>query len=285
MAKFKSKIPSLDAVPEAQREFYTQHDSGDYVLDVEPVDGWGLENIAALRGKLDATTTDLERQKKRLQGFAKEDGSLYTPEEIAALSTDLTARGKEIENLRSKDKSADDKIRDAVAQAKGPILDELNKIKASSERYKKAAQDGYRDKVKGEVLSHLKPQDEWRDMISRDLDARIEIIEREDGSFTHAFVKDGNKLMSAKQGFDGPMTADEFAAGDYRQQFARCLEGDGKKGAGIGGKTTPASPRQGASGVELQPGYTQEQFEKAVNDAADQGLEVVMPSGDGRGSE
>lgn len=48
----KTFVEDINAVDEGVRSFYVEHAEGGYVLDAEPVNGWGVENTEGLKGAL-----------------------------------------------------------------------------------------------------------------------------------------------------------------------------------------------------------------------------------------
>lgn len=287
MAKLKLRIPTLDAVPEAQRAFYRAMDGGGFILDHEADGGWGIDDLGALRGKLDEKTRDHDRVNQRLQAFKKPDGSIYTAEEIGAILTQASKDAELITTLKDKSKTEDQKLQELVAAGKKPLETELAKMKASIERYRGAAHKAERRKVVDKVLEAMKPQDEWRDLIAAEIERHVEIRESEDGVLSSVFMDAaaGRPLMSALSGRDGPMDASEFAGrAELRQRFGKCLKGDGKKGADInqhvdsGGRNGDrGAPRTGS--VVLPANHTQAQFEAAYKAAKEQGVDVTIEEG------
>lgn len=288
MAKLKLRIPTLETVPEAQRALYRAMDGGGFILDHEPdPDGYGIDNLAAIRGKLDEKGRDFDRVNTRLQAFKKADGSLYTAEELQVLvgqNNDLT---KTVETLKDKSKTSEQVIQESVTRAKQPLEAELAKMKGSVERYRTSSHNAERSRVVGKGLDILKPQDRWRKYIASDLERRIEIRELDDGTLTHVILDDNRKpRMSSLTGRDGAMDIEEYAKGaEMRTAFGDLLQGDGKQGADItqpndGGRNQP--PRKTGGNVVLPKGYTQVQFENAYKQAKEQGGEVVLPSMEGQ---
>src|SRR5688572_3565027 len=106
MAKLKLRIPTLEAVPEAQRSLYRAFEAGGFILDHEPdPDGYGIDNLAAMRGKLGEKDRDLDRVNGRLQAFKKADGSLWTAEELQALGVTNANLTSALETLKDKTKT------------------------------------------------------------------------------------------------------------------------------------------------------------------------------------
>lgn len=280
MAKLKLRIPTLDAVPKELQAFYRQMDGGGFILDHEPdPDGYGIDNLPAIRGKLDETKRDYDRVNGRLQAFKKADGSLYTSEELAALVAQNNDLTKTVETLKDKSKTSEQVIQESVTRAKQPLEAEIAKMKGAVDRYRTSAHKAERSRVVNKALDILKPQDRWRKHIAADLERRIEIREREDGTLDHVVLDDNGKpRYSSLQGRDGTMDIEEFAKGpDLRTTFGDLLQGDGRKGAGITNHVDAPEGR-GPSGndIVLPKGHSQAQFEAAFKQAKEKGGTVIF---------
>jgi hypothetical protein len=281
MAKLKLRIPTLETVPEAQRAFYRQMDGGGFILDHETDGGWGIDDLASLRGKLEEKGRDYDRVNGRLQGFKKADGSIFTVEEITALVAQAAKDGELIATLKDKSKTEEQKLQDLVAAAKRPLEAELAKEKTRVERYRTTTHKAERQKVVDKVLGILKPKDEWRGLLAAEIERQVDIREGDDGTLSSVFMDlDSNRpRMSALSGRDGPMDASEFASDSaLRKKFGTCLQGDNRKGADITGPADGGNnpPRQTGADVTLPPNYSQKQFEAAYAQARQQGGEVVF---------
>jgi hypothetical protein len=287
MVKLKLRVPTLDGLPKELAGLYRQLESGGFILDHEAdPDGYGIDNLAALRGKLDESQRDLERNKKRLQGFSKADGSLYTVEEIQAMVAKSGEQEHLIASLRDKTKTNEQREAEIAAAAKKPIEAQLAKTNASVERYRTRAHQAARDEVINKILEHRKPQPQWRGLLAAELQRHIEIREDEaTGEISHVIIDPSTKRarMSALTGRDGPMVADEFARGDteFWKGYGPCLQGDGKKGADINETGGGGQQKPGPAGanIVLPANATQAQFEAAMKQARSQGGEVVFDDG------
>lgn len=291
MAKLRIRVPTLDGLPKEQQAFYRQMDGGGFILDHEPdPDGYGIDNLASIRGKLDEKARDYDRVNQRLQAFKKPDGSLFSVEEIQAIVTQASKDAELIATLKDKTKTGDEKLAQMVADATKPLHAEIAKHKQAVDRYRTASHKAEKAKVVAKALDVLKPQDRWRNLIAREIESQIEIREAEDGTVSHVILhpETGRPRMSSLQGRDGPMDIAEFAGGsDLRKTYGDCLQGDGKKGADIsnpidngGGRET----RSTGGNIVLPANATQAQFEAAYAKAKSQGGEVSFAEEGGSGS-
>jgi hypothetical protein len=281
--KLKLRVASLDTLPKELQGFYRSMEGGGFILDHEPdPDGYGIDNLALIRGKLDEKDRDYQRANKHLQGFKKGDGSLFTLEELQAMTGQIGDLNKTVETLRDKTKTDEQKLAQLVAEAKKPIEGELAKARAQIDGYKQKAFKAEKDKVVGQALDALKPQDRWRKYLAAELERQIEIREGEDGSLSHVVLDgDGRARMSSQMGRNGPMDVAEFASGaDLRKTFGDLLQGDGKKGADVASKSAGGNEsgavKHTERDVHLPFEHTQQQFEAAYSEASKRGGEVVI---------
>jgi hypothetical protein len=280
MAKLKLRILTLDGLPKELQAFYRPMEGGGFILDHDPdPDGYGIDNLASIRGKLDEKARDYERANQRLQSFKKPDGSLFSVEEIQSIMAQAAKDAELIATLKDKSKTGDEKLQQMVSDATKPLHAEIAKHKQAVERYRTSSHKAEKQRVIQKALDVLKPQDRWRNLIARELESQIEIREAEDGTISHVIVhpETGRPRMSSLQGRDGPMDIAEFAGGaDLRKTFGDCLQGDNKKGADITGNQDPGQKGGGntPSGLVLPPNANQAQFEAAMKQAREKGLEV-----------
>lgn len=68
----KAFIKDLSEVGDTEQELYKQVDGG-YSLDVEPVDGWDVQNVSNLRNALGKLKGDYEQAKTTLKSFGELD--------------------------------------------------------------------------------------------------------------------------------------------------------------------------------------------------------------------
>lgn len=235
MVKIKLRIPTLDSVDEALRGFYTEDvKNGGFILQAEPDEkGLGIGMVSSLRGKLDEAI----RKEAKVKGMllTKEDDSLWTREEVEGIVAEMATLKETNAALSSKSKGGEELLKQQVAAAKGPLQTENNELKALVARYKQTVHDSEAGRVVDQVLKLMKPQEKWESLMRRDLAAHVQ-VEEVDGKMVSKFIDPdtGAVRFSSQQDNDGPMGPKEFATNpELLKQYADCLEGDGKKGAGL----------------------------------------------------
>ena len=285
MAKLRLRVPTLDGLPKELQAFYRQMEGGGFVIDHdEDPDGYGIDKLPAIRGKLAEKERDLERLNERLKLLRKPDGSLYTAEELQANEAKAAQVAKELEILKDKSKTDEQKIAEMVSQAKRPLETELAKFKAERESYRARVIQAEKAKLIAKAKSILKPLPEWEDAIEDAIARRLDIRERDGGEFEHVIVEDGKARMSSLMGNDGPMRIDEFVkSGDFRTKYGKYLAGDGKKGADITTPPTEGGNRQQQVGErDIRLSFEQAKdfktYEAAKAQAAKNGGQVILES-------
>lgn len=282
MAKLKLRVPTLDGLPKELTAFYRQMEGGGFILDHdEDPDGYGIDRLPVIRGKLSEKERDLERLNAKLQRFAKPDGTLYTVEELQALSAQNSELAQALETLKSKTKTDEQKLADLVSQAKKPLESELAKFKAERESYRARVIQAEKAKLIAKAKSILKPLPEWEDAIEEAIARRLDIREKDGGEFDHVIVEDGKPRMSSLTGKDGPMSVDEFVkSSDFRTKYGKYLAGDGKKGADITAPNEGANRQQQVGERDIRLSFDQAKdfkaYEAAKAEAAKRGGQVIL---------
>lgn len=279
MAKLKLRLPNLDDVPEALRDYYRELEDGTFMIDHEAdPDGYGVDNLAKMRHQLD----EARRKKTSVEGklLKKEDGSLYTTEEIEAITSQLTDANKLIETLKDKDQSGEEKFARRLQEAVKPLQEKLTRAEQRSEVYRSKVHDAATDQVVDRIVKQLNPLPEWEGLLRSELRRHVKVNESDDGTIQESIVDptSGEVRYSSLTGVDGPMGWEEFAKDKaLTDKYGKCLRGDGKEGAGpIGGQTPPRGAAQKGRDVVLPKDYTSEQFEAAFEKATQMGGEVVF---------
>lgn len=276
MAKLKLRVPNLDAVPEALREYYKEVDGGFMVDNEADPDGYGIDNLAALRGKLDEAVRKKSATEAKL--LTKEDGSLYTREEIEALSGELSEKAKLVATLQDKDKSTEEKFAERLRNERKPLEEKLAKISGERDGYREKVLSAERERYVDKIVDQLDPLPEWKGMIRAEVARHVSVEETAEGLQASIInPEDGKARFSQATGAEGRMGWEEFAKSEtLRKPFGKCLAGDGKEGAGPVRADGGSAPRKSGADVVIRPGGSQAEFEAAWSQAAKSGGQVVM---------
>ncbi|MBB76521.1 MAG: hypothetical protein CMJ75_18610 [Planctomycetaceae bacterium] len=197
---------SHGALPEALREFYTQNDSGAFVLQVKPTDGWALEDVGGLKNTLGQVATKRDELKRQLEAY----GDL-TPDAIAELQRNLESLkgatpADQVEALVKERLGTSLQERDAAHEkAMGELQEELQSregqlsgliVDAEIDR----ALSGLEDLIDGGAAI-LRPH----------VREAVRMAKRDDGQFIAQVVdREGQTRYSMKTGSTDPMGVSEF---------------------------------------------------------------------------
>lgn len=125
MAKLAAVVESLEAIPEAQRDFYTEQD-GKFVLDTDVEQHPGVSGLKSALGK-----EKVERGKKA-EALTKLQAELATLREQVEAKDDKGESTKDLEKLLKK---KEEEVRKEFA----PVVTELTELRASNLRRDKQA--------------------------------------------------------------------------------------------------------------------------------------------------
>lgn len=221
----KAIIEKLEDVPEALREHYTEKD-GKFLLGVEPVGGFALEDVTGLKSALGAERTQRERLEKDVIKFKDLD-----PDRARAALTELEEL-KKIDPANEADKIANTKFEAAKAQ----LIDKHTQdLAARDQRIGKltgAVAELMIDAVATAGLAEAKGAVE---LLLPHVRAHTRVKETDDGKFVVEVIdKDGNARIGDSKG--SPMGIKDLIAEMRKSDtYARAFEGDGHSGGGAEG--------------------------------------------------
>lgn len=273
--KIKIKVADLADLPEELRDFYSEMEGGGFMLQAETdSDGFGIGNIASLRGKLDKAIAKQEKVQGML--LEKEDGTLWTAEELVSMQGEVDSLRKAVKDGTGAAKDLESEVQLRTADLKKQYGEQVNAAKSENERLRKIVNDTAVDREVQRVVAEMKVKPEWASLMAQEMRRHV-MVEEVDGNIRTRFInpEDGSVRYSSQQFNDGPMDYAEFAKlSDIREKFAQCLEGDGKVGA------TDVSSRSAGNGRDVVLSKDEYQdfatFARAKELAQKQGGQVLM---------
>ena len=274
--KIKIKVADLNDIPEELQGFYAEMEGGGYMLQAEAdADGFGIGNIASLRGKLDKALAKNEKQQALL--LEKEDGTLWTREELETMSSEVDSLRKAVQEGTGAAKDLESEVQLRTADLKKQFGEQVNTVKSENERLRKMVNDGAVDREVAKVIAEMKVKPEWVPLMTQELRRHI-TVEEVDGNIRTRFVNpdDGNSVRYSSQQFnDGPMDFSEFSKHpDIREKYAQCLVGDGKVGAADVSQRSASNGRDVVLSKEEYENFAT--FSRAKELAQKQGGQVLM---------
>ena len=259
----KAILDSLEGLDENQANLYAEQD-GKFYLQVEPVDGYALENVQGLKSSLQKERTSAKALLKKLNAFdgldaieAKEAmeqlqiGNTKNAEEtkaqIDALKSQLSAKhAKEIETLNSSLSSMREQMSHELIKSKA--LESLAKHGGNAEL----------------LMPHIMTQTK---------------LEELDGKFS-AVVIDTNgdtRISSATNSMDN-MTIEELVEQMRNSDtFAPAFSGSGATGSGAFGSTATGSGTASRT-LSWEEAHNPETYRQAKQQAEKAGRELDVKS-------
>ena len=217
----KAVIDSADAIPQGMADYYTEKD-GKFVLAVEPVGGYALEDITGLKNALGTERTRAETLERTVAKFKDLDPdkartALAELEELKKL--DPTAEADKIANAKFEaakaqllEKHGDEiNTRDERVNA---LLGSVDRLVRQSAAVKAIADArGSVDLLLPHVLGHTR-------VVEKDGDFVVEVVDRA-----------GNVRIGNSKG-DPMDLAGLLAEMRASEVFGRAFDGDGQSGSG-----------------------------------------------------
>lgn len=229
----KAIVDALDGVPEAARGFYKQAEGGKFVLDVEPVDGFALEDVNGLKTMLGKERSTRERLERDVVKFKDIDPD--KAREALAKLEELTA----IDPAKEADKIASTKFEAAKAQLLQKHEGEITTRDQRIGHLTKTVEGLLIDAAATAALAEAKGS---VDLLLPHVRASTRVKEVDGGRFVVEVVdKEGNaRIADAK----GTLMGIKELVAEMRQSdtFGRAFEGSGHSGSG-------KQPGSGAGGT------------------------------------
>jgi len=230
MAKLKARLTkeSFDKLSESERSWYVPIDNGAaYIPDVEPVDGWGIENITGLVNTKEA----LRAEKADLERRLKAGGP------SAELSAELAAVKGELEQLKALDPKgkADARVVEAENRWKVKLDQEQATWNKERSTFQREIDSRVRRADLAAALAAAKARSDRLDKLVTLHENRVRAVQREDGTFVTQVVNpDGTPAYSRRTGkLTQPMGLDEIAE-EAMRELPEFFEGAKINGTGGG---------------------------------------------------
>lgn len=218
----KAVVETIDVVPEAIRGFYQEHD-GKFILQVEPVDGYALEDVAGLKSTLGKELTLRKKLEKDVLKFKDID-----PEK----ARDALAKLEELSSIdpaKEADKIANTKFEAAKAQLLERHNGELQSRDGKIGKLTKTVESLLIDQAATAALADAKGS---VDLLLPHVQRHTRVRENDDGTYVVEVIdKSGNSRIGNGKG--DPMTIKELVQEmRHSESFGRAFEGSGQSGGG-----------------------------------------------------
>lgn len=223
-----------EALDETMQQQYESIDDGKFILQVESVDGYALEDITGLKSSLSkerTTARDATASLKAFEGLNAEEARAAI--EKASTMDDWTPQEKVAEQVARRENQLVSKHETQVAE----LTANSEHLRAQLDKHLiEAAAVNALNKHKGNVellLPHVKSF------------TRVE--QDGEGNFVARVVdRDGHPRISMKQGSQDPMTIDELVDGmKSSDTFSPAFAGSGAMGSGAAGNRAGSAGNNG----------------------------------------
>lgn len=233
----KAVVEAIDAVPEAVRGFYKEAD-GKFILDVEPVDGYALEDVAGLKSTLGKEMTLRKKLEKDVVKFKDID-----PDK----ARDALAKLEELSSIdptKEADKIASTKFEAAKTQLLEKHNGEIQTREARIGQLTKTVENLLIDQAATVAIAEAKGSIE---LLIPHVKAHTRVREADGKYFVDVVDKDGNARIGNSKG--DPMTINDFVQELRKSEtFGRAFDGSGQSGSGTrpgnGGGGSPQFKRR-----------------------------------------
>jgi hypothetical protein len=218
----KALVETIDLVPEDARGFYKEAD-GKFILDVESVDGFALEDVSGLKNTLGKEMTLRKKLEKDVIKFKDID-----PDK----ARDALARLEELGNIDPA-KDADKIVAERLEAAKRQLLEkhgeELKTRDGRIGQLTKTVESLLIDQAATVALAEAKGSVE---LLLPHVQRHTRVREDGDRFVVEVVDKDGNARIGNSKG--DPMTiADLVQEMRKSEAFGRAFDGDGQSGSGM----------------------------------------------------
>ena len=264
---------SLEGLSEdVAREYTQQQDTGKFLLQVTPKDGFALEDVKGLKSTLADRKAREERKSKELDGFRDADGNLYDIKSLLLAQSSL----EELKDATPKDKVegivtqrvAEHKRKfeadvAALTKEKDGLVADLETVvveQAARAAIAKAGAGEHTDLLLGSVMSHLRSD------------------RGEDGKLRPVVIGENDApRISLKTGSQALLSVDELVDEMKAQpQFAVCFPGSGNSGGGATGTPTRRSSPGGAIVLSEKEALDHGRYKAAKAQAKEAGVELQI---------
>ena len=230
------------ALPAHFQAEYAKGQDGRYVLAVEQVDGWALENVQGLRSALSSERTTAATLKQQIEAFKDLD-----PVAARAALQKLAELG-DISKLKG-----EDKVNAQIAAVKGELETKLRTETESRDgRIKHLTAEINRMLVESAARSALQTAGvtDSIDLLLPHVMSSLRAVEENNRFVTRVVDQAGNVRITGQSGKTDPMDATEFVGlmrDDKRFKVAFPAPTKGGTGAPTGGSGGTGSEKHGAA--------------------------------------
>lgn len=274
MPRMPAAVARLEDVPEAIRSFYRQ--TGDrYVLDVEPAQGFGLDDVASLKKQLSQTAEEKRRATELLRSY-EEDGELLPADELKRLRAEQRKAAERKARTGQSDEDVVQAQIDAVKQQEAKRY--ASEAKKLQDRIDQLNASVRRQVVTNAAMQALAKEGANADLLMPHVERSLR-VEEADGQFVARVIDDDGKSvrLSQRQGNSDPMDVGEFV-GTLRARYPQAFAATQRTGSGT---EATAVGNRGAHPVRLsvEEARNPQRYRQARAEAEKLGVQIEIPEG------
>lgn len=240
----KAVLANLDGLAENVASEYTKNEDDDkFYLDVDPVEGYALEDVAGLKNTLGTITKERKEARDKLKKFEGLD---------PAKAKEALARVEEMSEW-----TPDEKVKQLMADREKQLTDKSTaELTAAEAKAAKAQGQLSGLLVKGAAMAALAKHSLVKggaELLMPHIASQVRLVETESGEMApRVFGPDGVERISLKPNSGStPMGVEELVdTMKDNETFALAFGGSGASGSGAstsGPPTTPSTDRTGMS--------------------------------------
>lgn len=220
-------VEDINQVDENLRGHYKQTDQG-FVLDVQPTNGYSLENVAALKSALGKERATAQELSRKIGAFASL-GDL-DPSDISQRLEELE-KLKQLDPNKEADKLAEAKFKSVQEQMTSKFTKELTSSKTEAEKYKNELKKLKVDDAARQAIIAAGGDDTTAMIMMPHVKARLSLQETENGFMTQVLDLNGHPAIADTAGT--PMSVQQLVE-EMRSEpsWAKVFPGRNRSGGG-----------------------------------------------------
>ena len=231
LATFVEDVEILD---EAVREYYKPMEEGEgYILDVEPVNGFVVENVDSLRSALTKERKAAKDYKKKVETYESKYADLDPDEYKAAM--DKIEELSQFDPEKEADKLAEEKYNAQKKRLETQVNKQWeakinNEYEPYKQKYSVLENQLRQTMVRGEALKAIAEEDGDVDLLLPHVESKIKFEMEQTGDVrTYLMDKDGEPLYNDK---GAEMSTREFVS-SLKGRFPSAFKSKAKSGGGM----------------------------------------------------
>jgi len=271
MIKAKINSEEYGQLSSDMQSHYSE-DDGTYVLQVQAVGGFGLDDTAGLKKVLGEVKEERSSLRTTVASYREKLGDNNIE--------DLLESHSKVDKM--KDWTPDDKVNERIASEKKSLQNKLDKAqKKAGDREAFLVSNLTKAHIDAEATAALNKHSGSVKLLLPHLVSKAKLVEDELGFSVKIFGDDGITIPTNKQGQHGDMGFDEYVGDIMKNEetFAPCFSGTDASGANTGTDSNPSHGNSGAVVLSSDQMLDPTQYRAAREAAGKSGRPLRMVGG------